>query len=81
MPNLNLANQPVPLGIPGGAGRLKPLLVSKKTGRELIGCGPTKFWELCKAGLVEIVNVAGREMVVYASLERLAHPTEAKTVV
>ena len=49
----------------------KPLLVSGPTARKLIGVGNTKYWSLVKAGTIETVEVGGRKMAVYASLERL----------
>lgn len=51
----------------------RPLLVSQAKARQLIGVGPTKFWELVKAGKVKTVTLheGGRPMVVYASLEAL----------
>ncbi|HUB48342.1 MAG TPA: hypothetical protein VMB73_25480 [Acetobacteraceae bacterium] len=54
----------------------KPLLVSGPTARRLIGVGNTKFWSLVKAGAIETVEVGGRKMVKYASLERLAQGGE-----
>ncbi len=50
---------------------LKPLVVPKRIARGLLGVGPTKFWEIEKAGLVEKVDVAGIEMILYSSLEHL----------
>jgi hypothetical protein len=55
----------------------KPLLVPQPIGRRLIGVGNTKWFELVKAGKVEVVEVGGRKMAVYASLERLVAPTTA----
>lgn len=52
----------------------KPLLVPGPTARKLIGCGNTKFWALVKAGKIEMADVGGRRLVVYASLEKLACP-------
>ncbi|WP_297490110.1 hypothetical protein [Acidocella sp.] len=51
---------------------LKPLLVSGSTARRLLDVANTKYWELVKAGAIETVNVGGRKMVVYSSLERVA---------
>jgi hypothetical protein len=50
----------------------KPLLVSGSVARKLIGCGNTKFWQLVKDGKVQMADVGGRRMVIYASLEALA---------
>ena len=55
--------------------RHKPLLVPGPTARRIIGVGNTKFWDLVKAGKIEMVEVGGSRMVVYASLEKLAQPT------
>ena len=57
----------------------KPILVSRPRARRLIDVGDTKFSELVKAGKIEMVNVGGRGMVVYASLEKLAEPISTKT--
>ncbi len=53
----------------------KPLLVRAPAARKLIGVGNTKFWALVKAGKIEMADVGGHRMVVYASLEKLASPT------
>jgi hypothetical protein len=55
----------------------KPLLVSPSRAREIIDVGNTKFWELVKAGKIQMVEVGRRRMVVYASLEELARPQQA----
>jgi hypothetical protein len=53
----------------------RPLLVSAPKARKLIGCGPTKFWALVKAGKIKMVDVGvGNRMVDYSSLETLAKP-------
>ena len=51
----------------------KPLLVSNTKAKQLIDVGNTKYWELVKAGKIKIVDVGGRSMAVYASLEALAN--------
>jgi hypothetical protein len=51
---------------------VKPLLVSGSNARELLDVGNTKYWALVKSGAIETVEVGGRKMAVYASLERLA---------
>lgn len=56
----------------------KPILVSGPTARKLIDVGNTKFWDLVKSGQIEMVNVGGRRMVVYASLEKLVLQPEQK---
>jgi hypothetical protein len=55
----------------------KPILVPQQVGRRLIGVGNTKWFELVKSGKVQVVEVGGRRMAVYASLERLAAPAAA----
>lgn len=50
----------------------KPLLVSNTKAKQLIDVGNTKYWELVKAGKIKTVDVGGRSMAVYASLEALA---------
>lgn len=50
----------------------KPLLVSGPRARKLLDIGNTKYWDLVKQGVIETVEVGGRKMVVYTSLERLA---------
>ena len=52
----------------------KPLLVSNTVAKQLIGVGNTKYWELVKADKIKTVDVGGRRMAVYASLEALANP-------
>jgi hypothetical protein len=51
-----------------------PLLVSASQARRIIGVRNTKFWQLVKSGKIQMANVGGRRMVVYASLEALARP-------
>jgi hypothetical protein len=56
---------------------MKPLLVPQPVGRKLIGVGNTKWFELVKAGKIDVVEVGGRKMATYESLERLAKPEAA----
>ncbi len=56
----------------------KPLLVSNTRAKQLIGVGNTKYWELVKAERIKTVEVAGRRMAVYASLEALAQTPGCK---
>jgi hypothetical protein len=51
---------------------VKPLLVSGRRARKLIDVGETKFWAMVKANKIKLVDIGGRRMVVYASLEALA---------
>jgi hypothetical protein len=53
---------------------LEPLTVPTGVGRALIGVGNTKWWELVRAGKIELAEVGGRRMATYASLKRLAQP-------
>ena len=56
---------------------LKPILLKQKDAQRIIGVGNTKWFELVKAGKVRVVEVGGRKMAVYASLEALASPVTA----
>jgi hypothetical protein len=58
--------------------KLKPILVSGPTARQLIGVGNTKYWELVKSGRIKTVEVGRQKMAVYASLEALARPADNK---
>jgi len=53
---------------------LKPLVVSNSTAKRLLDVGNTKYWSMVKAGKIQLVDVCGRRMAVYASLEALAQP-------
>jgi hypothetical protein len=55
----------------------KPLLVPSPVARQIIGVGNTKYWELVKAGKIKLVEVGGRKMATYASLEALAQTPAA----
>lgn len=55
-----------------GTNPVKPLLVSGPNARKLLDIGNSKYWNLVKIGAIETVEVGGRKMAVYASLERLA---------
>jgi len=57
---------------------LKPLLVSGPRARKLLDIGNTKYWHLVKRGDIETVEVGGRKMAVYASIERLAQGAATK---
>lgn len=57
----------------------KPIIVSGPTARRLLSIGNTKFWRLVKEGKIELVEVGGRRMVVYASLEAFARPAAIPT--
>jgi hypothetical protein len=51
----------------------KPLLVSNAKAKRIIDVGNTKYWQLVKTGKIRTVDVRGRSMAVYASLEALAN--------
>jgi hypothetical protein len=53
----------------------KPLLVSGPVARKIIGVGNTKYWQLVKTGQIKLVEVGGRKMAVYASLEAISTPS------
>jgi hypothetical protein len=55
-------------------GQLRPLTVTPRTAQRILDVGNTKFWELVKAGKIKMVEVGGRRMAVYSSLEALADP-------
>jgi len=57
----------------------KPLCVSSSRARALLGIGVTKFWSLVRDGRIELIDVGGRRLVLYSSLERLAQPSATKT--
>jgi hypothetical protein len=50
----------------------KPLLVPNPTAMKILGVGNTKYWELVKQQRIKLVQLNGRKMAVYASLEALA---------
>lgn len=51
---------------------LKPLLVSVREARRLLGgCGNNRFWDLVKAGEIELVGSSRKRWVPIASLEAL----------
>ena len=54
------------------ASKARPILVSTATAKQIIDVGNTKFWQLVKSKKIEMVDVEGRRMVVFASLEKLA---------
>jgi hypothetical protein len=59
------------------ADELKPILVPGPVARRIVGVGNTKYWALVKEGRIALVDVGGRKMAVYASLEALARPVAA----
>jgi hypothetical protein len=50
----------------------EPLLVPHPRAQKLLNIGHTKYWELVKAGEVEVIDVGKRSMAKYRSLKRLA---------
>jgi len=51
---------------------VKPLVVPGPIARKMLSIGNTKFWELVKAGKIEMANIGGRRMPTVESIERLA---------
>ena len=58
---------------------LKPLLLSGPSVRRMLDCGNTKYWELVKTGFIDLVDVAGRKMATYESVQRIAAGSASKT--
>jgi hypothetical protein len=56
---------------------VKPLAVSVKTARQLLGIGNTKMWELIKDGRVQTVPLGRKRLVIYKSLENLIETSQA----
>jgi excisionase family DNA binding protein len=54
----------------------EPLLVTVREGRRLTGLGNTKFYELIRNGTIQTVKVGRRTLPTFASLKKLATPTE-----
>ena len=50
---------------------LKPLSVSLRTARALVGVGNTKLWELINKGTLRTIMIGRKRFVVYESLELL----------
>jgi hypothetical protein len=48
---------------------LEPFFVKHSEGRRLIRCGNTKYWELVKAGEIEVVGKDKMSRAVYASIK------------
>jgi hypothetical protein len=58
---------------------LKPLTVTVKVAREVIGTGATKMWELIREGEVETIKIGRRTLVIFASLENLIARKKGRT--
>jgi excisionase family DNA binding protein len=54
---------------------LKPLSVTVRQARELLGVGNTTIWALIRDKKLRTVNVGRRRLVVYASLESIVEPS------
>jgi excisionase family DNA binding protein len=50
---------------------LKPLAVTVKTARDLLGVGNTTIWAMIKNGRLRTINIGRRRLIVYASLEAI----------
>jgi excisionase family DNA binding protein len=59
------------------SGDLKPLAVSVRAGRALIGVGNSKFYELIADGKIKTVKCGSKTLVIYQSLEKLIAQLEA----
>jgi hypothetical protein len=46
------------------------LLVRHQRAQDMLGYGPTKYWELVRQGEIEVVGKRGMSRAVYASLKR-----------
>ena len=66
-----------PVRIGSGSDDLEPLVVPIHVAQRLAGASKSGFLRMRKSGLVRTVKVGTREMVVYASLKRLADPEAA----
>jgi hypothetical protein len=51
-------------------GSLEPLLVRHKDAQRALGCGNSKYWELVKAGEIEVVGKGAISRADYASIKR-----------
>lgn len=51
----------------------KPVTVTVNTALSLTGLGRTKLYELIGKGTIKTITIGRRRLVVYASLEELAH--------
>jgi excisionase family DNA binding protein len=52
---------------------LKPITITVETALRVSGLGRTKLYQLIKEGKLRTVTVGRRRLVVYSSLEELAH--------
>ena len=50
---------------------IEPLLVRHQQARVLLGYGNTKYWELAKAGEIEVVGKGAMSRATYASINAL----------
>ena len=50
---------------------VEPLLVRHQQARVLLGYGNTKYWELVKAGEIEVVGRGAMSRATYASIKAL----------
>ncbi len=53
---------------------VRPLVVAGPTARKLLSIGNTKYWELVRAGKIEMADIGGRRMPTVENIERLAKP-------
>jgi excisionase family DNA binding protein len=52
---------------------LKPLTITVENALKISGLGRTKLYELINAGTIKTITIGRRRLVVYSSLEELAH--------
>jgi hypothetical protein len=48
---------------------IEPLLVRHKDAQRALGCGNSKYWELVKAGEIEVVGNGAMSRATYASVK------------
>ena len=60
-----------------GSTVLRPLTVTLKTTRHLLGIGNTKLYELINEGVIRTIKVGPRRLTIYASLEELTSLSES----
>ena len=58
---------------------IEPILVTVRTACRLVGLGPTKLYELLKAGAIESTKIGGKRLLVYQSLKGLVTTGSSST--
>lgn len=49
---------------------IEPLLLRHSAAKQMLACGNSKYWELVKAGEIEVVGKGGMSRATYASVRR-----------